>query len=99
MPGLKRLIMEARDLQRLVDEQRERSLGELAAEVNCTAFRFARVLRLNYLAPDIIASILDGTQPQDLTRTRLVNANLPMDWSLQRRLLGFADRTGPEGCE
>jgi len=57
------------------------------------------VLRLNYLAPDIILSILDGTHPAGLTRTRLVQANLPMDWALQRKLLGFPERSQPEGAE
>jgi hypothetical protein len=55
------------------------------------------VLRLNYLAPDIISSILDGTQPPGLTRQKLVKAHLPMDWALQRRLLGFSPRQPLEG--
>jgi site-specific DNA recombinase len=98
-PGLRRLIQEARQLQALVDEQRDKTLAQLAADVNYTSSRFARVLRLNYLAPDIITSILDGTSPSDLTRTKLVQASLPMDWALQRKLLGFPDRPEPEGAE
>jgi hypothetical protein len=50
------------------------------------------VVRLNYLAPDIIASILDGTQPSDLDCRKLMAFDLPMDWTLQRRLLGFPDQ-------
>jgi len=98
-PGVKRLIKEARELQRLVDQERDKSLPQLAMDVNYTPWRFARVLRLNYLAPDIIASIIDGTQPPGLTRRALVHANLPMDWVLQRKLLGFPDRAGPHGSE
>lgn len=98
-PGLKRLIREARRFQTLVDEHRDKSLAELASEVNFTPPRFARVLRLNYLAPDIITSILDGTHPPGLTRTRLIQTTLPMDWALQRKLLGFAERAVPEGGE
>jgi site-specific DNA recombinase len=98
-PGVKRLIREARQLQALVDAEREKSLPELAAQTNYTTNRFARVLRLNYLAPDIITAILDGTHPPGLTRTKLVHAHLPMDWALQRRLLGFAERAQPEGAE
>ncbi|HEX5258708.1 MAG TPA: recombinase family protein [Sphingomicrobium sp.] len=96
-PGLKRLICEARECQRLVDEQRDKELHALAAGINYTPWRFARVLRLNYLAPDIITSIIDGTHPPALTRSKLVSANLPMDWSLQRKLLGFPDRAQPGG--
>lgn len=98
-PALRRLIHEARQVQSLVDQERGSSLAELAAQMKYTQARFARVLRLNYLAPDIIMSILDGTHPAGLTRTNLVNANLPMDWALQRRLFGFPDRAGPEGGE
>jgi DNA invertase Pin-like site-specific DNA recombinase len=98
-PGLRRLIKEARGLQAIVDEQRDKSLRELASEVDYTPNRFARVLRLNYLAPDIIMAILDGTHPRGLTRTKLVQAKLPMDWALQRKLLGFAERAQPEGGE
>jgi hypothetical protein len=97
--GLRKLIKQARQLQTLVDANRDKTLAELASESNLKLHRFARVLRLNYLAPDIFASILDGTQPPGLTRAKLVNASLPMDWSLQRALLGFPDRKQPEGAE
>ena len=31
---------------------------------------FTRLIRLSYLAPDIIEAILDGRQPRDLTADR-----------------------------
>jgi site-specific DNA recombinase len=98
-PALKRLIREARSVQALVDQEREKSVRELASEIDYTPNRFARILRLNYLAPDIILSILDGTHPPGLTCAKLVRASLPMNWALQRRLLGFPDRAQPEGGE
>jgi DNA invertase Pin-like site-specific DNA recombinase len=98
-PGLQRLIIEARNLQALADQRRDLGLAELAAASRLSPWRFARVLRLNYLAPDIISSILDGTQPPGLTRQKLVKAHLPMDWALQRRLLGFSPRQPLEGGE
>ncbi|WP_028969870.1 recombinase family protein [Sphingomonas sp. URHD0057] len=98
-PGIKRLIKDAREFQALVDAERDKSLPELAAEVNQTAHRFARVLRLNYLAPDIVTGILDGAIPPGLTQTKLVQAPLPMDWALQRKLLGFPARPQLEGGE
>jgi DNA invertase Pin-like site-specific DNA recombinase len=97
--GLRALVFEARKLQAMVDERRDCSLAELAGVSRLAPWRFARVLRLNYLAPDIIASILDGTQPAGLTRQKLVKAHLPMDWELQRKLLGFAARRPLEGGE
>jgi site-specific DNA recombinase len=97
--GLRSLIAQARKLQALVDERRDSAIDELAALAKLPPWRFARVLRLNYLAPDIICSILDGTQPSTLTRQKLVKAHLPMDWALQRTLLGFPTRPLLEGGE
>jgi hypothetical protein len=53
---------------------------------------FARLVRLNYLAPDIVAAILDGEQPKGLTRKKLLTFDLPIDWKLQRALLGFVEK-------
>jgi hypothetical protein len=51
----------------------------------------ARMARLAFLAPDIVAAILDGRQPKMLTARRLLRtAELPLAWSEQRRMFGFA---------
>jgi hypothetical protein len=50
---------------------------------------FARLLRINYLAPDIQAAIVDGTQPPGLTSHKILYGALPLHWGQQRRLLGF----------
>lgn len=65
---------------------------ELSEKVHCSTKRLTRLVRLNYLAPDIIASILDGTQPAELTGKKLMSTDLPMDWDLQRRIFGFPIR-------
>jgi site-specific DNA recombinase len=50
-----------------------------------------RLARLSYLAPDIVAAIIDGRQPPSLNGRRLLRAaNLPLDWQAQRQMLGFA---------
>lgn len=90
--ALIKLVERARHAQRLVEENRGTSVESLAAELRCKPGHFSRLIRLNYLAPDIVNAILDGTQPEKLTRDVLLKANLPMDWSLQRRLLGFPTR-------
>jgi site-specific DNA recombinase len=64
---------------------------ELAITMGQDKDYFARLVRLGYLAPDIISAILDGRQPATLTRRRLARVSkLPMDWAEQRQLLGFA---------
>ena len=50
-----------------------------------------RLVRLAFLAPDLLAAILEGEQPDDLTAARLLRAcrrGLPLDWREQRALLG-----------
>ena len=50
-----------------------------------------RLARLSYLAPDIVAAVLDGSQPPQLNGRRLLRiADLPLDWCAQRSMLGFA---------
>ncbi len=49
-----------------------------------------QLLRINWLAPDILTAIVNGTQPADLTGRRLLRAtDIPLDWGAQRRLFGF----------
>ena len=52
---------------------------------------FSRIVRLAYLAPDITTAILHGRQPPRLTAAWLAQtSDLPLAWSEQRRILGFA---------
>jgi hypothetical protein len=88
-PKLVELIKAARRAQILVDEHRDLSIQELAKKQGCRPTHFARLIRLNYLAPDIATAILDGTQPVALDRKTLLNSNVPTSWAVQRRLFGF----------
>tara|TARA_R110001606_G_scaffold146761_2_gene286712 strand:+ start:3844 stop:4158 length:315 start_codon:yes stop_codon:yes gene_type:complete len=50
-----------------------------------------QLVRISWLAPDIIAAIMDGTQPVDLTGRKLTCANaIPLGWPSQRKMFGFA---------
>jgi hypothetical protein len=51
-------------------------------------------LRLPSLAPDIIAAIVNGKNPPQLTAKKLMRLalELPVDWTEQRKLLGFHAR-------
>jgi hypothetical protein len=48
-----------------------------------------RILRLAFLAPDIVESIAEGRQPRGLTLDRLL-CPVPFDWAEQRQRFGFA---------
>ena len=51
---------------------------------------FWQLLRVSWLAPDIIAAIAEGRQPPSLTGRRLLRViDVPLAWDEQRRLLGF----------
>ncbi len=51
----------------------------------------ARLMRLNYLAPDIVVAILNGRQPPAFTANKLMaDTRLPLAWAEQRKALGFA---------
>ncbi len=54
-----------------------------------TAQRYiARILKLAFLAPDIMEAILQGNIPIDCTLARL-RKGFPMEWDRQRQVLGF----------
>jgi hypothetical protein len=64
---------------------------EAAAAIGLKADYFRVLVRISFLAPDIIAAILEGRQPGALTRQMLARTtNLPLDWQEQRVVLGFA---------
>jgi site-specific DNA recombinase len=49
-----------------------------------------QLLRISWLAPDILTAIVDGGQPPTLTGRRLLRAtDIPLDWSEQRTFFGF----------
>ena len=62
-----------------------------AHEEGITPSYASRVARLKFLAPDIVATILAGKQPPDLTANKLMaDTRLPLDWRDQRAALGIA---------
>ena len=67
-----------------------KSLGELASQLGVTTTAVTNMIYRAFLAPDIIRSIMSGTQPVHLTGDFLKKQGpLPLDWEEQRQLLGF----------
>jgi site-specific DNA recombinase len=88
---LVQLIADAHAARHLAASRPKESADDLAQKFDRSTARFKRLLRLSYLAPDIVQAILAGTQPSTLTSQTLHHiANLPSDWSAQRQMLGFA---------
>ncbi len=50
----------------------------------------SRILRLSFLAPDVVKAILRDRHPIELTAKRLAyRTHLPIAWDEQRALLGI----------
>lgn len=66
------------------------TMTELAKKHNVNKADLGKQVRLAYLSPDIITSIMEGRQPATLKATQLRKlSNLPIDWLEQRKLLHF----------
>ncbi len=64
------------------------TLREIAAEEGISNSYVTRLVRITFLAPDIVTVILGGSQPPQLTANRLMeNSRLPLEWASQRKLL------------
>ncbi len=85
--SLVKAIAWARDLRQRL-ERDGKSLDELAHEEGCSRPHVSTMIRLAYLAPAITQSILQGTQPPQLTLADLMQRDIPLDWSKQRIAFG-----------
>jgi len=88
-PWLVDVLRKADKLRRLTLANRTKTVSELARESKLGPTQFAQFLRVNYLAPDIQAAIVDGTQPDTMTTWDLLSGPMPLDWEQQRQLFGF----------
>jgi hypothetical protein len=90
-PSLLRILARAHDVKAGLIETPQLSVRDIAREQNLSAAHLYMVLRLAWLAPDVVASIVEGRHPPQLSAKTLMRlaAHLPADWEAQRRLLGF----------
>jgi hypothetical protein len=85
---LVRLLVRAHAIRGRLLEDPSLTLKEVAAEEGVVSSYISRLIRLAFLAPDIVTSILNGRHPPQLTAYRLMDdTRLPLDWRAQRELL------------
>ncbi|MBD3762567.1 MAG: recombinase family protein [Rhizorhabdus sp.] len=84
------LLAEAWDAYCLVQARPDRTVRELAAEEGKCRTRFARLLRIATLAPEIIQACAEGCQPVSLTAKMLLQNEIPIGWEEQRVAFGFS---------
>ena len=83
-------LADALDAQRLVLASPHLSLNQLAISLGRCRKQLTKLFRLSWLSPRIVDAIVLGCQPRSLTRTRLLETELPIDWSEQESLFGVA---------
>lgn len=89
-PSLVRLIAKAWALREALVMSTAPSLTAVAAAQGISQSYATRLVRVAWLAPDIVETILGGCQPPNLTASRLMqDTRIPTDWQDQRRALGF----------
>ena len=64
-------------------------MTELAKQNSVTQRYVAHLIKLAFLAPDIVKAIVRGDIPRDLSLDKL-KAGFPLDWDEQRSVLGFS---------
>jgi hypothetical protein len=84
------LLKEAREARDAMLACPDRSINQIASSRRQCRHRFMRLVKLSWLAPEIVAAILEGRHPTGLTPKRLLDAELPPRWSDQKVKLGFA---------
>lgn len=83
-------------LLKLITLAHTAQLAKLAGRKDALVSRYSKahmqqLLRISWLAPDIVAAIAEGRQPATLTGRRLLRAtNIPLSWKAQRKMFGFA---------
>ncbi len=89
-PALVKAVVRGRRWFEDLASGRAESIAEIAQAEGVSARYVGHLIPLAFLAPDIVARILSGTQPVDLTTENLTKRiDLPLAWTQQRTLLGF----------
>lgn len=90
-PSLVRLVAKAWALREAMASSPAPSLTAFAKRQRISQSYVTRLVRLAWLAPDIVEAFLDGRQPAGVTASVLMrDTRIPTDWQEQRRALGFA---------
>ena len=90
-PVLLRSIIQGRLWLRRFVTGEASTLASIAATDGVDTGLVSRAVALAHLAPEIVAAIVAGRQPEDLTAERLLRlSDLPISWSAQCQLLGIA---------
>lgn len=91
-PILLGALVRAHRWQQMIERNRIGNIERLAEQEGLTSTFVSRILRLNYLAPDIKRAILTGTQPKTLCLSTLMSG-VPDDWEEQKLYTAYKARS------
>jgi hypothetical protein len=84
---LVRLLVRAHAIRARLLQDPSLTLREIAAEEGVVSSYVSRLIRLSFLAPDMVTAIFNGRHPAQLTANRLMeDTRLPLEWKAQRQL-------------
>lgn len=70
--------------------QENLKIDELAAREQLSREYVGKIMKMTYLAPDIVTAIVDGSYPKTLSLNKIIEAEIPTLWTEQRLKYGFA---------
>ena len=82
-PGLIKHLLQAREWWSQLASGKT-DITTIATTAGINKSWVSRVVRLNFLAPQLVEELLAGTQPARVTTRSLVSADIPTNWNLQR---------------
>jgi DNA invertase Pin-like site-specific DNA recombinase len=86
-----RLLAQAHHYREIMLNSRDRSMTELAKEAGVGRSYFCRVIKLSFLAPEIVRAIISNRHPPELTAKKLsLGIKVPIAWDEQFPALGIA---------
>ncbi|MFM7631449.1 MAG: hypothetical protein ACKO43_06570 [Alphaproteobacteria bacterium] len=77
-------LLRAWQWQKDIESGKAQSMEAIAERHNVDTATVSRLMRLNFLAPDLKLAILEGTQPKALLLQDLIRKVWPEDWEGQR---------------
>jgi hypothetical protein len=87
--SLCRVLAQAHRYHAMVMHNGGKTMAEHAADAGVGGSYFTRVLRLSFLAPEVVKAILRDRHPIELNARKLVNdIRVPIAWDQQRALIG-----------
>jgi hypothetical protein len=88
LPSLVKAISRASDWVRRMESGECKNQRALAKATGLEPRYINSILRIGFLAPEIVEALIEGDQPPDVTLATFTGV-LPLNWREQKKLIGF----------